>query len=58
MVPLIRMKFHEISFDLLFARIDSNIIEENVDLLSNNVLNNMDEASYRSLNGYRVAKYL
>ena len=52
------MKFQGIMFDVLYSKIDSIYFEENLNLLSISVLNNMDDASCRSLNGYRVAKYL
>jgi poly(A) polymerase len=55
-VPLIKMKFHGISFDLLFASLDQQKIDERLENLNDDkILTNMDDKMTRSVNGCRVA---
>ncbi|KRX06456.1 Nucleotidyltransferase, class I, C-terminal-like [Pseudocohnilembus persalinus] len=58
LVPLIRLKYHNIQFDILFCQINEDYIENQIDLDSNRLLSQMDEKSYRSFNGLRVAQFL
>ena len=55
-VPLIKMKFHKISFDLLFASLDQQKLDEKLDNLNDDkLLTNMDDKMKRSVNGCRAA---
>jgi poly(A) polymerase len=58
LVPLMKLTYFNIQFDIVFARIDQNSVSNELNLSSNKILINMDEKSIRSFNGYRVAKYL
>ena len=53
-VPIMAFDFMEISIDLLFARLSSNRVPKNFDILSDSVLSDIDEATEKSLNGPRV----
>ena len=54
-VPVIKMKFHGVDIDMLFARVESKQVGDDLkDLLDNNILRNCDNDSIRSLNGCRV----
>ena len=52
--PVIKMKLHGVSIDLLYARLTLSSIPEALDLQADSILKNLDEASVRSLNGCRV----
>lgn len=55
-VPRIGMEFEGVEIDLVFARIESKEVGEDLEnLLDDNVLKNCDDESVRSLNGSRVA---
>ena len=55
-VPLIKMKFHKISFDLLFARLDQPKLDEKLNNLNDDkLLTNMDDKMKKSVNGCRAA---
>lgn len=56
-VPIIKMKFSGILFDLSFANAPPDY-NGDIDLNSNSMLSSMDEKSCRSFNGYRVAEWL
>lgn len=53
-VPLIKFDFFEIPIDLTFASLQSNFINENINLLDNNILRGMDDKCILSVNGNRV----
>lgn len=54
-VPIIKLKYHDIPIDLLFARLNLPVIKENISLLNDSILKSMDEKCILSLNGSRVA---
>lgn len=55
-VPRIGMEFDGVDIDLVFARIESKEVGDDLEnLLDDNVLKNCDDSSVRSLNGSRVA---
>ncbi|KAH8698936.1 poly(A) polymerase Pap [Talaromyces proteolyticus] len=53
-VPLIKLEFSGISFDLIFARLIIPSIPLNLDLKNNDYLRGLDDKEVRSLNGTRV----
>lgn len=57
MVPLIKLKFSNIPIDILFARLEMPILPLEEDFFNNDtgLLKNIDEKSYKSLNGLRTA---
>jgi poly(A) polymerase len=59
-VPVMKMKYYKVSFDLLFARIDAkNFRDDGMETLNDdNLLVNLDPEMIRSLNGCRVADKL
>ena len=48
------LQFDGISIDLVYARYNSSLVPEELDITTNNTLRGIDEASVRSLNGCRV----
>lgn len=57
-VPIMAFDFDGISIDLLFARLSTNIVRKGVDLLDDNILTNIDQATEKTLNGPRVTKMI
>uniref|UniRef100_A0AAV1TNT7 Poly(A) polymerase n=1 Tax=Peronospora matthiolae TaxID=2874970 RepID=A0AAV1TNT7_9STRA len=55
-VPVIKMKVDGISVDLLFVSLDLDSIPEDIDMLDDQYLKGLDEASVRSCNGVRVTE--
>ncbi|RXG51507.1 Poly(A) polymerase gamma [Armadillidium vulgare] len=55
LVPLITVKINGISVQMFFARLSQNKVPDNIDLTNDNILKDLDERCFRSLNGYRVA---
>lgn len=53
-VPLIKLEFSGISFDLIFARLIIPSVPLNLDLKNNDYLRGLDDKEVRSLNGTRV----
>jgi poly(A) polymerase len=53
-VPIMTMFFMGVELDLLFARIEVERIQEELDLKDDSVLKNCDEKTILSLNGCRV----
>ena len=55
--PVIKMKFDEVDIDLLFARIESKEVSDDLkNLLDDDILRNCDPDTIRSLNGCRVTE--
>ncbi len=57
-VPIMAFDFDGISIDLLFARLSTNVVRKDVDLLDDNILSNIDQATEKTINGPRVAKMI
>ncbi|RXG69006.1 Poly(A) polymerase gamma [Armadillidium vulgare] len=55
LVPLITVKINGISVEMFFARLSPKKVPDNIDLTNDNILKDLDERCFRSLNGYRVA---
>ena len=53
-VPVIKLTFDGIELDMLFARLASATIPDNLDLKDDKILHNLDHRCARSLNGCRV----
>lgn len=53
-VPIIKIKYSNISIDLICARLDVNQVPLSLSLLDKNLLRNIDEKDIRALNGTRV----
>ena len=53
-VPIIKLKFSNISIDLIFARLEVSSVPLSLTLKDNNLLRGLDERDLRSLNGTRV----
>ena len=56
--PVIKFKLNNIHVDMIFAALPLSANRECMDLMNNNILNNLDEKSIRSLNGCRVAEMI
>jgi poly(A) polymerase len=54
-VPVIKLKYSGIEFDILFSRLALREVPDDQELGDDNLLHNLDEKSIRSLNGCRVA---
>ncbi|KAB7504148.1 Poly(A) polymerase gamma, partial [Armadillidium nasatum] len=55
LVPLISVKINGIWVEMFFARLSQNKVPDSIDLTNDNILKDLDERCFRSLNGYRVA---
>ncbi|KUF90466.1 Poly(A) polymerase [Phytophthora nicotianae] len=55
-VPVIKMQVDGIPVDLLFVSLDLDSVPEDLDMLDDQILRGMDEASVRSCNGVRVTE--
>ena len=53
-VPIMSFDFDGVSIDLLFARLADNVVVDNLDILDDNILTGLDDATEKSLNGPRV----
>jgi poly(A) polymerase len=54
LVPLMEFDFDGVSIDLLFARLADNVVPAKLDILDDNILTGLDDATEKSLNGPRV----
>lgn len=57
-VPIISFDYRGVSIDLLFARLASNAVPKDIDILDDNILIGLDEATEKSLNGPRVTNMI
>ena len=58
-VPVVKFKMYNVEVDLLYASLNvSNVMDSNVDILSDEVLIGVDAPTVRSLNGYRVSEVM
>lgn len=55
-MPVIKVNFDRIDFDILFARLGDRVITKDIDLHDDNHLKAVDEKSIYSLNGVRVTE--
>ncbi|XP_021947220.1 poly(A) polymerase type 3 isoform X2 [Folsomia candida] len=53
-VPVIKMSFDNIEIDMLFARLASKEVPDDMELMDDSILKNLDQKCVRSLNGCRV----
>ncbi|KAM7382299.1 hypothetical protein PAMA_012926 [Pampus argenteus] len=53
-VPVIKLSYYGIEFDLVFARVALKSIPENLNFRNNNLIRGINKFCARSLNGYRV----
>lgn len=53
-VPVMSFDFDGVSIDLLFARLSDNVVPDNLDILDDALLDGLDDATEKSLNGPRV----
>lgn len=54
-VPIIKLVFDCIHIDISYSQLNLEKIDDNLDFSDNNLLKDMDEKSYKSFNGRRVA---
>ncbi|ESO08981.1 hypothetical protein HELRODRAFT_74014 [Helobdella robusta] len=52
-VPAIRMTLDGVDVDVLFARLPVKELEDTLDLMDDDMLEGLDQKSFRSINGYR-----
>jgi poly(A) polymerase len=57
-VPVMSFDYRGVSIDLLFARLAQNIVPKDLDILDDNILIGLDEATEKSLNGPRVTNMI
>ena len=57
-VPLLSFDYDGISIDLLFARLASNVVKKDFDILNDKILDGIDVATEKSLNGPRVTNMI
>lgn len=57
-VPILTFDFESINIDLLFARLNSNNVPPNLDIDNDAVLDGVDSATEKSLNGPRVTNLI
>ncbi|KAM7395732.1 hypothetical protein PAMA_007147 [Pampus argenteus] len=55
-VPVIKLTYYGIEFDLVFARVALKSIPENLNFRNNNLMKGINKFCARSLNGYRVTE--
>jgi len=55
-VPVIKMKYDDVDIDMLFARVESREVGNELNLLDDNILRNCDKETISSLNGCRVTE--
>jgi len=58
LVPIISFDFRGVSIDLLFARLAANTVPRDIDILDDNILIGLDDATEKSLNGPRVTNMI
>ena len=57
-VPIMCFDYEKISIDLLFARLATNVVKKDFDILDDSVLVGIDIATEKSLNGPRVTNMI
>lgn len=57
-VPIISFDYRGVSIDLLFARLAENSVAKDIDILDDDILRGLDEATEKSLNGPRVTNMI
>eukprot|EP00605_Chrysophyceae_sp_TOSAG23-4_P001204 GSChrysophyteH1.ASY1.ANO1.1313.1 assembled CDS len=57
-VPIMAFDYDGISIDLLFARLASNTVKKDFDILDDRILSGIDAATEKSLNGPRVTNMI
>ena len=57
-VPIMTFDYDEVNIDLQFARLASNKVKKNFDVLDDDILKGIDDATEKSINGPRVTNMI